>query len=79
LLTDWVTDADQFFVPDEEMVFYESVDDLQSKIEHFLTHEEERQSIIDAGKQRVLNEHTYAARVPGVIDSLNQRITEQMG
>lgn len=76
LLTDWVVDAEQFFVPNEEMVFYEDINDLTSKIEFFLSHEDERFAIIEAGKRRVLKEHTYAARVPGVIDTLNRRINE---
>lgn len=78
LLTDWVADADQFFVPDHEMVFYDSVEDLKTKLEFFLTHDDERNTIIERGKQRVMNEHTYAARVPGVINTLNQRIKEQL-
>lgn len=78
LLTDWVVDAEQFFVPNEEMVFYEDINDLTSKIDFFLSHEDERLSIIEAGKQRVKKEHTYAARVPGVIDTLNKLIKESI-
>lgn len=74
LITDWVANADQFFVPDQEMIFYNNVDDLKTKIEYYLIHKDERISLIKAGKKRVLKEHTYAARVPGVIDTLNHRI-----
>jgi len=62
LLTDWVSGADRFFVPDVEMVFWKGCDDLKRKIEWYLAHPDERAAIIAHGKARVLKDHTYDAR-----------------
>lgn len=78
LLTDWVEQADQYFKPDHEMIFYHSIEDVTQKIEHYLNHDDERQQIIQKGRERVLKDHTYEARVPGIIKTLNRRIKEQM-
>ncbi len=78
LLTDWVEKADAFFIPGKELMFYHDTEDLKGKIAYFLNHEEERKDIIERGKRRVMKDHTYASRVPKVIDTLNQRIQEQM-
>jgi len=77
LLTDWVEDADDFFKPNEEMVFYNGRDDLRNKIEYYLEHSDERQAIINRGRARVLSEHTYAARAPKVLETLKNRIVQR--
>ncbi len=77
LLTDWVEGADDFFIPNEEMVFYNDRHDLQNKLQYYLEHSEERQEIINKGRARVLYEHTYAARAPKVLETLKNRITQR--
>ncbi len=78
LLTDWVDGADHFFTPDEELVFYRRLSELPQKIEYFLNHEEARQAVIQRGQQRVQRDHTYAARVPRVLETLKRRVQERV-
>lgn len=78
LLTDWVENADQFFKPNIEMVFYNTIDELKQKIKYYLHHPDERSRLIEKGRDRVLKEHTYSARVPGVLKTLNQRVKDQL-
>lgn len=78
LLTDWVEGAEEFFHPEREMVFYFNKRDLQEKISFYLTHEEERNDIVARGRERVLRDHTYAARVPRVLETLQNRIRERL-
>lgn len=77
LLTDWVEGADEFFLPDEEMVFYHNAEELKRKIEYYLDHESERLEIVRRGRERVLREHTYASRAPRVLETLKTRIRER--
>jgi spore maturation protein CgeB len=52
----------EFFVPDREIVSYDSVDDMIEKIRYYLSHDSERQAIADAGYARVMRDHTYERR-----------------
>ncbi|MBD3266241.1 glycosyltransferase [bacterium] len=79
LLSDWVEGADEFFQPGEELIFYHGIDDLVEKVEYYLNHREEREQIIQKGKQRVQAEHTYAARVPHLLERLQQQMRERYG
>ncbi len=77
LLTDWVEGADAFFEPDREMAFYHDLDELDDKVRFYLDNADARQQIINCGRERVLRQHTYAARVPKVLDTLRDRIRER--
>lgn len=79
LLTDWVEGAGQFFEPDAEMAFYHGPDDLEAKIRYYLERPGERARVTENGRRRVLREHTYAARVPAVLEQLKRRIRERYG
>ncbi len=62
MLTDEKSDARELFEEDREIVLYRSPEDLRAKALWFLEHDRERQAIAEAGRQRVLREHTYDAR-----------------
>lgn len=59
LITNYQPEVLDFFVPDEEIVMYESVEDLLYKIEYYLTHEEERIRIAENGYKKVKERYTY--------------------
>ena len=42
-----------FFVPGEDMVMYESIDDLSHKCNYYLTHESERADIARRGYEKI--------------------------
>ncbi len=70
LLSDWVPAAGKYFVPGEEAVFWSSIDELRSKIDYYLEHPSERLRIIENGRKRVLQEHTYPIRVEQLVRTL---------
>jgi spore maturation protein CgeB len=62
LITAEADDFDRYLKPDVEVVIFHSVEDLASKIRYYLTHDDEREAIRQAGQRRVLREHTYERR-----------------
>ncbi len=62
------------FAPDE-LATFSSLDDLKEKIDHYLAHPSERESIATRAKKRVLAEHTYAHRMQTLIDFTAERVS----
>lgn len=62
-ITDKVSCVSKYFIPGQEMIIAENKSDWLEKIEYYLANPHERLSIIKAGKERVLKEHTYKERV----------------
>lgn len=53
----------EVFVPGVEVATFDSVPDLRDKMAYYLQHPEERKRIAEAGRARVLKDHTYAHRI----------------
>lgn len=70
-ITDDVACIRKYFKPGEEIVIAESVADWFEKIDYYMRHPDERVSIIEAGRKRVLAEHTYVHRVRQLLDIYN--------
>ena len=47
---------------------YRTPDECAEKIQHYLTHEAERQAIASAGQVRTLRDHTYQHRLQELVD-----------
>lgn len=63
LLSNYQTDYLEYFVPDEDFVYYESKEDLLRKISYYLDHEDEREAIARSGYEKVALNHTFRHRV----------------
>jgi len=63
LLSDWVPAVGRYFVPGKEAVYWSDVDDLRRKTVYYLAHPEERERIVQQGRERIMREHTYNRRV----------------
>lgn len=63
LLTNYQTDFLDCYVPGEDFVYYESKEDLLSKIDYYLKHEDERIAIARNGFERTAANHTYKHRI----------------
>lgn len=63
LLTNYQEDFLDYFVPDEDFVYYSDLEDLINKIEYFLSHEKERLEILQNGYEKILMYHTYEKRI----------------
>lgn len=61
-ITDDVACIRKYFKEDEEIVIAQNRDDWFDKIDYFIRNPEKRIPIIEAGKKRVLAEHTYHHR-----------------
>jgi hypothetical protein len=69
LLTDHRDNLAELFDPDREVVTYRSAEECAEKARYLLDNPAERESIARAGRERVLNEHTYTHRAP-VLDRI---------
>jgi len=72
MLTEQAEDLDQYLIPGKEIETFASLDELVSKIRHYLDHPRKRDEIAAAGHLRVRREHTYEKRFR---DLMNQAET----
>jgi spore maturation protein CgeB len=63
LITDWKENLYEMFESGKEVVTYRTPEECTEKIQHYLTHEAERQTIASAGQARTLRDHTYQCRM----------------
>ena len=63
LLSNYQPELFEFFTPGEDLVVYESMDDLLAKVDYYLSHENERAEIAQNGCRKVLKEHTLSKRL----------------
>jgi spore maturation protein CgeB len=68
LLTQWADGLEHYYVPDREVVLFRDVDELATKIRHFLAHPSERDAIAGAGFERTRRDHLYDQRMREVLD-----------
>jgi spore maturation protein CgeB len=62
-LTDWREDSLELFEPNEEVVYFKSMEELPELIDRFSRFTEERTRIATAGYRRFLSEHTVSHRM----------------
>jgi spore maturation protein CgeB len=74
LVTEKGKNLSQFFEPGQEVVTYESEEDLIEKLRHYIKHDDERQEIAAAGQARTLREHTYERRIGELAEILEARL-----
>jgi spore maturation protein CgeB len=67
-ITDDVACIRKYFKDGEEIVIANSQKDWFDKIDYYMKYPEERVSIIEAGRKRVLSDHLYHNRVGQIID-----------
>ena len=59
LLTNFQADLLQHFTPNEDFVYFESINDLLNKIDYYLSHENERKQIAKSGRIKVSKNYNY--------------------
>ena len=67
LLTRETKEIADYFVPGEEIITYQDVNDAAEKIKYYLANEDEREKIAKSGYERVMREHTIEKRLLDVI------------
>lgn len=67
-IVDHREDIAQFYTPGEEIVTYQSKEELAEKLEYYLAHEEEREAIALRALKRTMRDHTYTNRLSQILD-----------
>ena len=62
---------EEFFEVGKEIVCYRTFDELVEKITYYLSHDDERCAIAQAGYQRVIREHTYKDRFDALFTQMH--------
>jgi spore maturation protein CgeB len=75
LVTESARNLPGLFTPGEEVVTYDSPDDLIEQVRHYVAHPEERRAIAAAGQRRTLAEHTYTR----LMEQLDALLRARMG
>jgi len=70
LLTNFQPELLSFFENEKDLVFYDSLDDMQKKAEYYLSHEEERIEIAKNGHEKVKKLHSYENRVQQILKTI---------
>ena len=70
LLTNYQNDFLDFFISDEDFVFYENSEDFLSKIRYYLQHDTERRQIAANGFGKIKDMHTFSHRVHTILNIL---------
>ncbi|MDE6387384.1 MAG: glycosyltransferase [Lachnospiraceae bacterium] len=76
LLTNYQAEIPDYFEIGKDLETYESMNELEQKIQYYLTHEEERIEIAISGYEKVAKFHTYEHRIADMIRILSQDATE---
>lgn len=63
LLSNYQPELAEYFADGQEMVMYESQDDMLGKIEYYLIHEKEREEIALCGKEKIQREYSYEKKL----------------
>lgn len=71
LLTNYQSDFLEFFNPDEDFVYFESVNDLKEKVEYYLNHDEDRLRIAESGYKKTREYHTFDSRLRSMLEILD--------
>ncbi len=62
LITNYQSEMLEYFVPDEDFVLYESLQDLKLKAKYYLEHGDERERIAKNGFEKIKKYHTFDIR-----------------
>ena len=60
----------EMFELGKELITFETGDDLVQKVRYFLSHDEEREAVARAGREKVLGEHSYAIRMQEMLNAV---------
>lgn len=72
LLTNYQAEIPDYFVVGKDLETYESMEELEEKVQYYLTHEEERIEIAISGYEKTAASHTYEMRLAQMIKILSE-------
>lgn len=77
LMTESADELETFFSLGHEIIVFNNMEDLTTRIEYFISHDSERDDIACAGYERIQNEHTYEHRFDSIIKFATQNIKKR--
>ena len=72
MLTNFQAELPAYFENGKDLVFYESLGDMEDKAQYYLTHEEERRAIALHGYETVKRMHTYDHRITEILTKIRE-------
>ena len=70
LITNYQPELEMYFEPDEDLVVFESRQELDEKVSYYLEHEEQRCKIAANGYEKVKLNHNYQNRINKMLQLL---------
>ena len=70
LLTNYQAEIPEYFEIGRDVETYQSMEELEQKVQYYLTHEEERVEIAINGYEKTMRYHTYEMRIAQMIKLL---------
>ncbi len=70
LITNYQSEIPEFFEIGNDMVVYESIDDLISKTNYYLSHEEKRLEIAQNGYNKVKNQYQFKFKILSILEAV---------
>lgn len=74
VISDKISSADTLF--EGSVITYDSIDDLDKKLEYYLSNDDARKKIAKRGQEIVLKNHTFDNRVNTILECLNELALE---
>ena len=78
MLTGRAEDLESYYEEDREVVCFETISELIDKIHYYLSHEDARNAVAEAGYRRTLYEHTYVHRLTDIFRQLRLPVPEPL-
>ena len=76
-LTKWYPGIEKDFIDGEHLRVWKDFDELKTLIDYYLTHEEERNKIAQAGNKYVSEHLTWEIRIKNIIDMARARLSKE--
>jgi spore maturation protein CgeB len=73
-ITDWRSELPDLFDENSDICVVKSESQIAEAIRYYLEHDDERQTMAERARRRVLREHTYGHRMKVALDFLLQRL-----
>lgn len=70
VLTNYQQDMFEYFIPEEDFVFYSDMEELSAKCKFYLEHDDIRKKIAQNGYAKVKEHHTFDARVEEILNTI---------
>ena len=67
-----VSSVNQLFEVCQDIVCFDSKEEMLDKINHYLVHDQERRGIAGERRQRVLRDHTWTSRIQRMLQPMQE-------